>query len=165
MTNSPCPECGKSIVDCHRYSYDAAKDYTGWSGREMRLRLSLSGGQWSGARCHGFTRRVADRIAAIVGEHPSAIWPEVVDHDIEDAQTCCVECGDHFMPPRLGTKYCSATCRNRRKARDYQRRRRAADADYRERNRQYQAAYRQQYGDYTRAYGRRWYHKQKEQAA
>ena len=88
----------------------------------------------------GVSEKVADRLATRAGYHPSEVWPEMVDHAIEDAHIACAECSTPFIPRRRDHRFCSRGCVERRS----KRKRYAADADYRAkeiaRSKAYQAA-------------------------
>ena len=48
----------------------------GWSAMSLRQALGVSGTTWAAAKARGITPSTADRWAASIGEHPSALWPD-----------------------------------------------------------------------------------------
>jgi hypothetical protein len=131
------------------------------------------------ARANGLNREQTERLAAKVGYHPASIWPEILDHDIEDLPVCASDdCDERFVPRNRASKYCSPRCSRREVARRYRARhpevvkaqaarrraRYAADAAKRQEQIDYQARYRSNEGVRRRknAYRRRYYAENRE---
>lgn len=177
MSKVVCPDCGSNIVACRRYPLEAFAEFMDITIPAACRMLSITGSTEKGPRCHGLTRQKADKAAALVREHTATIWPEVVDHDIEDTLVECEKpgCTTRFVPSRKGHRFCSKSCNmwnaraNERKAKreryatdpEYRARRRAeADAYWRanaKARRIKEAARRRNNGDHIRARVRRWY--------
>jgi CGNR zinc finger len=116
-----CPRCGKTIVECRRYPIEALAEFLRTTIPAACRRVGMSGTSEKDARCHGITRRVVDRVAGELHEHPSVIWPETIDHDIEDITAMCAaeDCDQRFVPRNRSHLFCSERCRQRIKMRRY----------------------------------------------
>jgi len=92
-----------------RYPLQALVDASGLGEDALRRRVGLSGTMLQRAREMGLTDKAADRYAVRVGLHPFEVWPEMVDHGIEDAAVECAErsCSERFIPTRKGHRFCS----------------------------------------------------------
>ncbi len=166
MTARPkttCPDCGVTVIDCRRYRLEDLATYVRMSVNQACIRFGIGGTTQKRAMCHGITRQVVDRIAGELREHPSTIWPEIVDHDIEDHQRPCEECEQPFFPRDARNVYCSERCGHRRRAREYVRRRTATDPVYREAQREYGRRYRAEAKRALNAYARRYRRENTEQ--
>ena len=124
-----CPDCGVRIVECRRYRLEPLAEFMRMTMSAACIEVGIAGSTQKSAKCHGVTRQVADRAAAHFKEHPSAIWPEVVDHDIEDSSRICPECHESFLPHWKTQKFCTPNHQRRHNMRT----RYHADAELRER--------------------------------
>jgi len=131
MSRTTCPDCGKGILGVRRYHPDALASTLGVSLNAACVAAGVSGTTQQDARCHGFTRELADRVAVTLGYHPYEVWPDMADHDLEDATVACLECGNRFVPTRKGHVYCTYACGRRRRERDRRRERWATDPEWR----------------------------------
>lgn len=149
MSKVVCPGCGVTIVECRRYRLEALADYLQMTMSAACIQARISGSTQKQALCHGITRHVAERIAGELIAHPSEIWPEVVDHDIEDHEVECAadNCTVRFMPAYPWQKFCSTRCRRRT---EIQRER--ATAAGKARNNRQSAAWRESCADYIKRY-------------
>ena len=100
----------------------------------------------------GMSEPVADRMAAKAGLATYEVWPEMVDHAIEDAGKACQVCGEMFMPARSFQVNCSKRCQRTHAQRRYRAKPEAAA-----RNRADRAAYYAENAEYERARQRRYY--------
>lgn len=124
--------------------------------------LGVSGTTSKQYRADGVSRRVADRLAVNAGYHPSEVWPEITEDDIEDFSRTCDECDERFLPAmkaRKDVRFCSRNCNKR----FHYRHRYAAAIGERERARA--RAFYAENGDYVRAQKRRRYRDQREDVA
>lgn len=116
--------------------------------------LGLGGSTWKEYRDRGVTERVADRLAAKAGFHPSVIWPSWYDDETAALSRECAEpgCDETFLPipthPRQ--RFCSRACRKRSSERERQRRL-YADPEFRAAKNARQRRYHEE----TRAYNNR----------
>lgn len=149
MSYVHCPTCDKRIVDKRRYPVEPLCSWLGMSLSQACLTVGLSGSTQKAARCHGLSRQSVDTVSAKLRVHPSEIWPEVVDHDIEDHQVECAadNCTVRFMPAYPWQKFCSTRCRRRT---EIQRER--ATAAGKARNNRQSAAWRESCPDYIKRY-------------
>lgn len=70
--------------------------------------ITSSGVQrWS---TRGITERRADQVAVALGFSPYEVWPEMLDHAIEECVGVCVMCGEPFVA-RKGQRFCGDACR------------------------------------------------------
>ena len=121
MNKVTCPTCGATMVECRRYRLEPLAQFMRMTMSATCIEVRISGKSQQQAFCHGVTRRVVDRIAAELKEHPAIIWPEVIDHDIEDTTKVCDadDCETRFVPRNRAAKYCSKRCLARVKQRRY----------------------------------------------
>jgi hypothetical protein len=114
-----------------RYSLQPLADALGLTLDTPGLarRLNLSGTTWKEYRDLGVSERVADRLACKAGLHPYTVWPEMADAHVAAVHHECVECSERFLPRQRNQRYCSKRCKDRRTAREYQRRKYAADPE------------------------------------
>lgn len=98
------------LAEAMRESYNQACERLGIGGAE-RNRIDADG---------GLSLDRAERIALKAGLHPWNVWPEMVDHLMEDegAVRTCTVCGDTFRP-RSHNQLCCAdeACRAERRRR------------------------------------------------
>lgn len=156
VTKVVCPGCGVTVVECRRYRLEPLAEFMRMSVNAVCIEVNVSGTTLRAARCHGITRRLVDRIAGQLKCHPAEIWPEVIDHDIEDHTALCEECAEPFVPSRKGHRFCSERCSHRRRSRTYVRRRLEIDPNYREARAEYGRRYRAESRRALTAYAR-WY--------
>lgn len=115
----------------------------GISLKRLQQTVGFNGPTYRNVRDRGLTPDQADRYAVRLGLHPFEVWPELLDHQIVDAQRSCAAtgCANTFMPHAgkggQNRRYCSDPCR----ARESMRRHRATPHG-REANRRYLASYR-----------------------
>lgn len=115
-----CPGCDKRIRPMRRYPIGPLAAFVGLSPGQTCRHVGLAGSTAKAARCHGLTRQSIETVAAKIAAHPAEIWPEVIDHDIEDASRVCAgdDCMERFIPDKNGhQRYCSARCRGRAQGR------------------------------------------------
>ena len=114
MNKAVCPDCGVRMVECRRYRLEPLAAFMRMTMSQTCIEVRLAGSTQKRGLCHGITRRVVDRIAAELKEHPAVIWPEIVDHDIEDTTLVCAAdgCEERFVPHPRATrqKFCSKGC-------------------------------------------------------
>lgn len=162
-----CPGCGKSINDVRRYHPDPLAEATGKTLNAACVALGVSGTTQQDARCHGFTRDVADRLAVRAGYMPWEVWPEMADHDLADHQRECAadDCTETFIG-HTNRRYCTPQCKRRTQARRYRERH---PENYRQQMRRWKADNAEAVRDYNRRYQRRymrqWRAKKKDEAA
>lgn len=96
----------EALAEAMRESYSQACDRLGIGGGQ-RNRISAAG---------GFTMDQAEHYANRVGFHPWNIWPEMVDHLMEDegAVRSCVICSTNFPPRSANHICCSPPCQTER---------------------------------------------------
>jgi hypothetical protein len=154
VSKTTCEACNKTIVDCRRYSLDALADFMKETVPAACRRVGISGSSENDARCHGITRRVAEKAAGLVKEHPATIWPEIVDHDIEDASRICAaeDCDQTFIG-HPNKRYCSGSCKRRIQARRHRERH---PEKYAARMREWKERNADEYRTYNRRYQRRY---------
>lgn len=100
-----------------RYPFQALADAMNMTLAELGRHLNISGSTFKAMRENGLSEAAADRRAVQCGLDPYRVWPEMIDHAIEDEQAA-----------------------RRAKKREYQRRYYARHAEeIRERNRRYWA--------------------------
>ena len=148
-----------------RYPLEPFFALTRWSLSDVQDLAGCNASEWRIRKAEGVTEFVADRIACAAGFHPHEVWPEMLDHAINDLpDRDCDECGQSFIPARPSIqRFCSRRCYRRFHARASTRRIRATPegaAKNRERRRRYYA----ENADYERARERRRYHQQREVA-
>lgn len=153
-----CPDCGKGILGTRRYHPNALAAALGMSVNAACVAGGVSGSTQKDARCHGFTRNFADRLAVKAGYHPYEVWPEMADHDHEDATVPCAECGDRFAPTRKGHIYCTPQCGKRRHSRERMRRLYWSDPEHRRQRLEARQRLYAESTEYERARQRRYYH-------
>lgn len=113
--------------------------------------LGISGSTQKDYRTRGVTERVADRLAARLGLVAYEVWPEMLDHAIEDASKPCAHCGDLFIPARSTSTCCSRGCSLAAAQKRYRTSPKGRETHRLTRRRQYA-----EYGDYERARQRRY---------
>ena len=113
-----------------RYPLDHFFALTGWSMTDVQREAPCNAAEWRKRRTEGVTERIADRIACAAGLHPHTVWPEMLEHALEDASKVCEECGASFVPPPKVPykRFCGRPCQ----ARNAARRRYHADPVHRE---------------------------------
>ena len=89
---------------------------------DLKRRLGLDHRQLSRYLEQGLPEARADELAVRLGLVAANVWPEMIDHAIEDASVECAErsCSETFVPSRSGQRYCSRRCGNRVRARERQ---------------------------------------------
>jgi hypothetical protein len=124
------------------------------SANQALLHLGVSGTTQKQYRADGVSEKVADRLAARAGLTTYEVWPEMIDHIIDDAMVDCArpDCPDRFLPNDRRHIYCSTTCKNRMAARRWTARSREGRRDELRAERR---AYYETYGEYERARQRR----------
>lgn len=97
----------------------------------VKARLGLDFRQVARYHANGLTERRADELACKARLDPYLVWPEMIDHNIEDASKECAadDCAITFVPASRLQRYCSHRCNARVSAR----RRYAESAEVRER--------------------------------
>ena len=125
-----------------RYPIQALTEMMALGFAEGMRALKISGSTYQKYRDQGVSRVSADRLAVRAGFHPYEVWPDMADHDYEDASRECEadDCTERFIPANNGgkhRKFCSPRCANRVRLRRYRARSEAA----RERDRGYSASY------------------------
>lgn len=138
-----------------RYPVEPLERLTGLSHRQLRLLAGMDGSIAYKAR-PGLTEATADRLAVAAGYVPYDVWPEMLDHAIEDVEASktfpCAECGTPFAPTSARHRFCQSRCAARnRKRLQYQR-----DPAVRERTLARAAAYREECRPALIAYKRRY---------
>lgn len=128
-----------------RYSMEPLAAASGVPLPSLGRVLGVSGSTWQDARKHGVGERAADRYAVRLGLHVANVWPEMVDHAIEDASVPCEECGEPLLPTRAGHTF-HGPCYARRASREWKRRKHASDETWRAAERERSRAYRQSAG-------------------
>lgn len=153
-----CPGCDKTIRDVRRYRLEPLAEYLKLSLSQTCIDVRLSGRTQKEARCHGVTRRVVDTICGKLRIHPSEVWPEVIDHDIEDTTRECAyrSCEVRFTPKRRDHKFCSRRCAQRVAKAKYARKRYASDPEYRQKNREAYKRYQAENQEYLKRSRRLW---------
>lgn len=68
-----------------RYSLEPFQHLTGWSMQRITDVAACNAEERRRRIAEGVTERTADRLAVAAGLHPYVVWPEMVDHAIEDA--------------------------------------------------------------------------------
>lgn len=123
-----------------RYPLQPLLDAAGLSLSALRDRFPMSGPTYRNARQVGLTEQQADRYACGLGLVAVTVWPEMIDHAIEDASVECesCSCSVQFIPTRKGHRFCSTRCSYREKNRRLYER----DEAHRERKKAESAAYR-----------------------
>lgn len=124
-----------------RYPVQPLLDATGLTlnGFIRRHMPSVNGQAYRKARNEGLSMDQAERWALTAGWHPFEVWPNMADHQLEDQQQPCEECGEPFLPTRKGHRFCSSRCRTR----VHKRRQWATSETHREKRRAYLRQYRQ----------------------
>lgn len=69
-----------------RYPLQPLLDTAGLNASHSVKALGLGGPEYRKYRDEGMTREVAERKALRVGLHPYEVWPEMVEHDLLEAQ-------------------------------------------------------------------------------
>lgn len=115
-----------------RYPLQPLLDAAAISMSELRDQFPMSGHTYRNARDVGLTEQQADRYACGVGLVAANVWPEMIDHGIEDVSKRCEECDLSFVPTRSSQRYCTQKCGNRRRARERARNRYQTDPVWRE---------------------------------
>lgn len=93
-----------------RYPLEPLAEAMCLSMNQACLKLGVSGTTQKEYRARGVTELVADRLAVRAGLHPCEVWP---DFGLQP----CEECGELFAATRPGHRFCGASCRDRRSAR------------------------------------------------
>ena len=121
---------------------------------QLASRLHLSGSTWQQYRDEGVSERVADRMAVRLGFDPYVVWPEMLDHAIEDTSKPCARegCDARFMPVNSLHRYCSARCKKKENMRAWRRTDAGRKWENEARRRRYQET-----AEYERARERRRY--------
>lgn len=103
-----------------RYDVQALIDAGGLSSNATMRAVKAGGGRWTMALQQGISEATADRWATRLGFVPYEIWPEMVDHLVEDEGawvTCAADdCPQAFDPQASSKKkrrFCSRTCQTR----------------------------------------------------
>jgi hypothetical protein len=114
-----------------RYSVRILAEHKGLSKTGASRALRISGSEYKAYWCHGVTRKVAERMADQNGVHPYEVWPEMADHDFEDASVPCANdrCEKRLIPRTTRQRYCSRQCAKNAWMRQHY----ASDSDWRER--------------------------------
>lgn len=68
-----------------RYSLEPLALASGIPLPKLGRRLGMSGSTWQDARDRGVGEKAADRYAVRLGLHAANVWPELIDHALEDA--------------------------------------------------------------------------------
>lgn len=141
-------------MTAHRYPLEALVRASGLSEAALARKVGLSGTTLKQARERGLLEAAADRYAVRVALHPLEVWPEM-------AQAATVECADEscdvrFAPTRKGHRFCSDLCSNRRRSREWKRKRYAEDPEYAQARREETARYREEAREYVLAAKRRY---------
>lgn len=144
------------------YPFAALAEALDLPEHQAAVALRLSGTTEKRYRDQGVTWPVADRLAVRAGFHPAQIWPEWIDHAIEDLDDepvlkVCDECGSNFDPYREQQRFCRRSCYRRHHARNTARRRRQRP-DIAEQNRDARRRYYAENAEYEKARERRRYH-------
>ena len=130
-----------------RYPLSALVELSGLSENALAHKVGLSGSTLKKAREDGLLEPAADRYAVRAGFHPYEVWPEMLDHALEDTSIeCAGGCGTPIQPTRADHRFCSRRC----KERVGQRRRYHTDELTRRRRIESAAAYYAEAGDYVR---------------
>jgi hypothetical protein len=121
-----------------RYPLSKLLDACDCTEAELVRRLAIKGVHFDGttlkrAREQGLVERAADRYAARLGWVVWHVWPEWLDHIIEDESIPCAECETPFVPKTAQMKYCSRPCGSRKRARESGRKRYAESEEVRAR--------------------------------
>lgn len=119
-----------------RYPFQPLLD-AGASARQ----LGISGQTMAAFKDHGMDEHQAEKYAHRMGLFVYDLWPEMVDHRIEDVSRACDECGEAFIPRQRNQRFCSVLHGKRWRQREWQSVRRRQDPEYRERARLYAAEY------------------------
>jgi lambda repressor-like predicted transcriptional regulator len=137
-----------------RYPLDALVRASGLTEAALARKVGLSGTTLKQARERGLKESAADRYAVRCGLHPLEVWPELA----EAAEAVCAadDCDVRFVPSRKGHRYCSSLCANRRRSREWKRKRYAEDPEYAQARRDEAARYRAEARAYVNAQARRW---------
>lgn len=164
VNKTTCPDCGKNIVG-RRYPIEPLAEFMGHAPSARTV--NVSGQTWTAALCHGFTRRTVDRIAGEQRFHPAEVWPEIIGHDIEDAEVECADddCTRRFVPSRAGHKFCSRTCSTRRPKREWKNNRYRNDPEYREAAKAKVRKHQAEVAEYRARYMRSWRARKRAEAA
>ena len=121
--------------------------------------LKLSGSTWTEYRDQGISAHVAHRLADKVGLVATAVWPELIDAELEGMEVECAasDCDVVFVrdPAQRGKprRYCSSRCASRVS----RRRRYHEDPVLREAQKARRRAYYEACGEYERAREKRRY--------
>lgn len=105
-----------------RYPLQALLDAARMTMDDLRQHVSIGGPTYRNARDRGLRRDQADRWAMAVGLHPSVVWPDWMDDQIESILRPCAECGTPFAPKQSNYRFCKRACRRRRIERERKRR-------------------------------------------
>lgn len=74
-----------------RYPLAPLQALTGWSMQHITGIAPCGGPEYRLRLDHGVTERIADRLAVTAGLHPHVVWPEMLDHALEDASRVAQE--------------------------------------------------------------------------
>lgn len=121
-------------MTAHRYPLSALCEALGCQPDDLKTRLHLDHKQFARFVENGLSERSADRHAVRLGLQPQLVWPEMVDHAIDDLTVECAErgCTVRFVPARQGHRYHSPACQQREFKREYQRHQYHTDPAYRQ---------------------------------
>lgn len=142
-----------------RYPFQPLLNAADLPRREVRRQLGISGTNWQDYLNRGVTTRVADRLACAIGHHPAEIWPEWIDHAIEDITVDhkdCAECGQPFEASSPRRRFCKPQCRKNHHSRAWKstpegrRRNQEARRQYYAENRRYELARQRRYDSDTK---------------
>lgn len=102
---------------------------------DLKRRLGLDHRQLSRYLEQGLPEARADELACRLGLVTVNVWPEMIEHAIEDASVECADqaCNELFVPSRKGHKFCSERCQRRDASRRHGKRRWIEDPEWRAR--------------------------------
>lgn len=126
-----------------RYPLAPLVEASGLGEHDLARRVGLSGSTLKKARLEGLVESAADRYAIRAGFHPYTIWPEMLDHVLEDVggRQCAADgCDNPVEPPARAPHklYCSRKCAKRERMRRYRATPAGAAANRRHRNAYYE---------------------------
>ena len=119
---------------------------------DLKRRLGLDHRQLSRYLEQGLPEARADELACRLGLVTVNVWPEMIEHAIEDTSVECAadDCCERFVPRDKANIWCSRRCYQRVKMRRY----RATEAG-RENNRKWRKAWYAECAEYDIAQSRR----------
>jgi hypothetical protein len=140
------------------YSLAPLAALAGVEVQQLASKLRLSGSDWQRYRDDGVSEKVADRLARKLGFAAYNVWPEMIDHAIEDASLRCAHCDGLFIPTNRRQRFCSVRCQQGA----WRRNRYRTDPKFREQAIATSRAYYAEAGEYARARQRRYYREHRE---